>query len=181
MDQKKQFKIIDLSIFTILAAASEFMSLYFIRIFSEAGYVISFSFLISLIAIYRWGRLGAIPYIVSGLVLLGIHFQSDDILFQICYYVIANFMMLFTPMLFKFFSKKKIKQSVSLLFLYILFPLISITIGKGLMILIFEHTALGFIDYFASQLFTIVISFIILNIVVRIDGLLEDMHTYIQS
>jgi hypothetical protein len=181
MDNRTQFKIIDLTLFTILAAASEFMSIYFIRIFSEAGYVISFSFLISLIAIYRWGILGSIPYLVSGIVVLFINIQSDDIVYQIFYYVIANAMILFTPLLFKYFRREKIKNSLSLLFLYILFPLICITIGKGLMILIFEQTALGFIDYFATQLFTIVISYIILMIVVRIDGLLEDMNIYIQS
>ncbi len=181
MDSKKQFKLIDLILFTILAIASEFMGIYFIRIFSEAGYVISFSFLISLIAIYRWNSIGAIPYVASGIVVLLLNLENDQITYQILYYIVANLMIALTPLLFKFIKKDKLKHSSSLLFLYILFPLICITIGKGLIILIFEHTAAGFINYFASQLFTIIISYLILYIVSKKDGLLEDMHTYIQS
>jgi len=181
MDGRTQFKRIDLTLFTVLAIVSEYLAFHFINIFSEAGFMISFSFLLGLIAIYRWGAIGSVVYIGSGVVSLIMNYQSIDITYQFLYYVVANAAIVSTILMFRFFTKEDIKTKWFVLLLYMLFPMLIIGLSKGLLIFIFEKNLHGFIDYFASQLLTLVMTYIVLNIVIRIEGLFEDMKTYIRD
>ena len=178
MDNKKQFKIIDLIIFSFLGALTEYLGYVLINRYETAGFIFSFSFLLALIAIYRWGISGSIVFIVSGLVHMIIDYFN---IATFVFYVLGNCFIIFTPLLFRIFYRNKIKKSALLLFLYTLLPMVVLAIGKGLIIFIFDKNYNGIIDYFASQLFTILITFIFLSLVVHIEGLFENMNTYIQD
>ncbi len=178
MDNRKQFMIIDISIFSILAILSEFASYQLLYLFNSAGFIFSFSLLLGLIAVYRWGLPGTIVYILSGLSMI---FINSHLIANLLFYLIANLFFILTPLFFKVVSRNKVKTKLFYLFLYILIPITFLSIGKGLVIYLLEGHFYGFTDYFASQLFTLVITFIVLNMVIHTEGLLENMRTYIQD
>jgi len=178
MDKRKQFQYIDLTIFSILAMLSEYFGYRLLEVFEYAGFVFSFSLLLGLIAIYRWGLSGAIVFIVSGIPMI---FINSNYGVNVLFYPVANCMILIIPFLLRFVDKEQIKYSLLRSFGYVFLSVLFVSIGKGLVILIVEGHAYGFVDYFASQLLTIVITFIVLNIVSHVEGLLVDMTTYIQD
>lgn len=178
MDNKKQFKTVDLVVFSVLALISEFVSIQLLNVFDGAGMVFSFAILITLIAIYRWGYIGSIVYVVAG---LGSLFVSTNYGVNILYYPIANIAIVGTVLVFKVLKKEDFKTKGLYLFIYSVVPILFLSISKGLILWIVDGNVFGFTDYFASQLLTILITFIVLNLVVRVEGLLEDMNTYIQE
>ncbi len=179
-----QFKKLDIYIFSILSIICEFLSSFFFKRL-DSGFYLSFSLLLFLISSLRWGIKGIIPFIVSGIPL--IFLDNIGYLNGTLYYVIANAFAVVPIVIFELFIKKNrsrnviIKSPYSLL-LYSLLCMISLSVGKALVLLIINHdfTAIG--GYLVSNIFTFVLSYIVLYILSKVkNSIVTDMDVYIND
>lgn len=181
---RKKFMLIDILIFSILAGLSEFLSTYMFNFFN-AGFYISFAIMISIISIVRWSYFGIVPLLASGVVALilnqnGIMTDEPLKLYEgIIYYIIAPlFMLLSLSYLGNKNRNKRIESSFGFL-IYILIAYLSLVVGKGLAILIIEHSFYGFTNYLMSIMLSLVISLIFLYLFKYKTDLICDMDEYI--
>lgn len=181
---RKKFMLIDILIFSILAGLSEFLSTYMFNFFN-AGFYISFAIMISIISIVRWSYFGIVPLLASGVVALilnqnGIMTDEPLKLYEgIIYYIIAPlFMLLSLIYLGNKNRNRRIKNGFGF-FLYIIIACLSLVIGKGLAILIIEHSFYGFTNYLMSIMLSLVISLVFLYLFKYKTDLICDMDEYI--
>ena len=183
---KRKFMMIDLTIFSILAGLSEFFSGFLFNYFNS-GYYISLAIMITIIAIIRWSFWGVIPLLVSGIVdiIMNQNYIMTDkpleLVYAILFYVIAPLTILFV--LFYVKRKRRDEQinTTAKFILYIIMCYLLLIIGKGIVILIIEHTFTGFADYFVSVSLSLVISLILLLIFKSKTDLIRDMDSYIEE
>lgn len=68
MERLKQYQMIDLVFFSLLAGGAAFLGRYLNLTYQGAGYFISFSWLICFISLYRWQSWGLLPLGVATVV-----------------------------------------------------------------------------------------------------------------
>lgn len=147
-----KIRFFDLFIFTILAILSEFLSSYF---FNKVGsqFYLSFATLIFIIASIRWGAYSVFVIILSGIPLLFTQNQND-VYSGILYYCIANVFAVLPILLYGRKNRNLIVKSSYKLLIYIVLVLVSLSISKGIALMIINHDYLGFYKYFVSMIFT---------------------------
>ena len=144
---KKKFMVIDLTIFSILAGLSEFLSMFLFNFFNS-GFYISFAIMISIITIIRWSYYGVVPLIVSGVVDLILNRYGVlgatplDLWYSILFYVLTPLIILFVLFYTKTKNRDESIDTSFKFFIYILLCYGLLIAGKGIVILIVEHTEL---------------------------------------
>lgn len=183
---KKKFMVIDLTIFSILAGLSEFLSMFLFNFFNS-GFYISFAIMISIITIIRWSYYGVVPLIVSGVVDLILNrygvlgATTLDLWYSILFYVLTPLIILFVLFYTKTKNRDESIDTSFKFFIYILLCYGLLIAGKGIVILIVEHTLSGFGNYFLSVSLSLVISIIFLFIFKGKSELIRDMDSYIEE
>lgn len=175
----KQYRQMDLILLSVLALITEIMGFYLHDAFPGVLYYLSFGVLIAVIAVIRWGAMGSVVYIVAGLPMV---FLADNgVLVNILMYPVANsFILLAALLIAKRYRQKIIDDSVYLLF-YLVVTFAVLALGKGSMIFILGESFVGStLMYFISQLFNLVMTFVILVLLKKRQGLLEDMKQYFE-
>lgn len=173
----KNYKLFDLALLSIIALVSEIMGSKLLDIFPGAGFHLSFSILVALIAMIRWDKAGAIVYIIAGLPM--IFLGAGTYLENIMLYPLANLFIIFTALLFKLINRDKLRSNNFYILLYVLIAYISVGIGKGITLFLMSGVFLESVFYYLmGQLFNMIMVFIILLLLKEKDGLLEDMEEY---
>ncbi len=175
-----KFRSADLFFFSVLAIVTQYLST---AIFTDhgAGFRISFGLLIFVIASIRWGYKAVIVYICVGLIEMYRN-PMNNVLYNIILYIVGN---AFAALPIYFYGKRdrnKLVSNIGVMCLYAFLVLLSLSIGKGVAILIIEGDALGFLSFFASMLLTFVISLILMiAFCARKTELMVDMEKYLES
>ncbi len=155
----KTFRIFDIFLLSLLAITTEFLGYYLVGKLQTPFYL-SFSTVITIIAMIRWGYIGSIVYIVSGICLL---FTKGNIsIYTIFYEVIANG---FICLPFVFVKDTNI--SITKILKLILLCYITLSLGKGITMIIFDKVWLGFYYYITSNLLIIILNITILLILIK--------------
>ena len=170
----EQFRIFDLVFFTVLATISEIMGEVLQLQFTGAGFYLSFSVLVAFIAIVRWDEYGVIVLIVAGLpmIILG----PNIILHNIIMYPLANCFIIFTALVIKRMDKEDLLEDPLKLLGVIVLAYLSVTLGKAFgLLLIGEAFIKGGGIYFITQLFNILMTYIVVLLLRKREGLIVDM------
>jgi hypothetical protein len=176
----KRIRKIDLTLFTIMAIIAEVGSELAFKRFSGAGFYISFSILIGIIAMIRWGQRGAIVYLIAGLPMVVLNWNDASFVELLVMYPIANGFIVLSSFMLLLKKRNDIQKSTLFLLLFEIAAFASVSIGRGMASWIIQGSFLtSSLDYFVNQLFSIVITFIVLLIVRRSKELLIDMEEYI--
>ncbi|MCM1130884.1 MAG: hypothetical protein NC310_03980 [Roseburia sp.] len=176
---------VDLIFFTILAIAAELItSISFAKL--NSGFYFSFAMLIYIIYSLRWGKIAIVSLILSGIPLVFVQpigqIASLDIWKGILYYMLSNVFAVLPIAVYGNRNRNKIIESPFLLFLYVLLVFICVSIGKEIALLIINNDPLGGVKYFVSQIFTLILSILILYILCRLKTkLVCDMNEYIKE
>lgn len=174
----KQYRGLDLLIFSLLAAASEFLGAFLLRKLVP-GFTLSFAFLLSVVAIFRWGLPGGIVFVVSGLPLLLLY--KDNFLENLLFYVAGNFFIFLVPA----FVRRPldgIRDRALAFNLFILAAFLAVVLGRTLALAVFGEPFLkSFRAVAGSLLLTYVASAVLLNLLKKTSGLLTDMKTLIEE
>ena len=117
--------------------------------------------------------------ILSGIPLLFTQNQND-VYSGILYYCIANIFAVLPILLYGRKNRNLIVKSSYKLLIYIVLVLVSLSISKGIALMIINHDYLGFYKYFVSMIFTFSINAIIILLFRHFKSeLLVDMNHYL--
>lgn len=178
IDTIKKYKIFDLTLLSALAFVAEVMSNILHNKLPGAGFYLSFSILIAMIAMIRWGKIGAFVYVVAGIPM--VFLLQGDLIEKTMLYPVANITIIFASFLFRFIDRSDIKSDNLYLLIYVIITYMSVAIGKGFITFVFAGNFLkSAIYYIISQLFNMVMVFLVLLLVKNKEGLLDDMYAYI--
>ncbi|HEY8395308.1 MAG TPA: hypothetical protein VIK96_00865 [Bacilli bacterium] len=174
----KQYRSLDLLIFSILAMASEFMGTFLLEKFIP-GFTISFASLIAIIAIFRWGPAGGIVYVLSGLPIILLY--NDSFYENLLFYLGGNSFIFIVPLLIRK-PRNSIRDKTFSFNLYILLIYVSVIVGRALMVFVLGEELIGALRaVMGSLLFTIVVSTLLLNLLKKANGLITDMYVLIEE
>ena len=172
-----KYRSVDITMLALLAGIFEFLGNYLSERWS-VSFSLSFASLIAIIGIFRWGHYGTIIYVVAGLPMLLI--KQEQIIHSILFYVVANGFIGLIPILFRKLNYDKIRDHNLLFNGFIIFLCLSIVLGKGIALIVLGEEQ-GILAFLGSFLFTIVVNFILLNVLKRIDGLITNMKENIKK
>jgi len=169
-----KYRLLDISFFTILMIAFEFLAVKGIRWFSEV-YSVSLLLGISLIVMMRWGIWSIITIIAGTLTYCLANGASWE---QYLIYLIGNLFLLFN--LFWFYKKDQIgKGYITVCFVLSGYGLIEI--GRSFVASILKENFLKvLIAFLGTDAISVLITILIVLIARKQNGLFEDQITYLK-
>ena len=169
------FKKFDLVCFSVLASISEIMSYALLNVWNS-GFYFSFSTVLCLISMLRWGAIGIIPGVIGGI--FGIFFSEMNLWSGLLYYGVGNLFLVIPMLLYGRRDRNRISEDTLRLFLYIFLSHICLSVGKGFAILAISGEITGCIDYFGATFLILVMNEIICMVLKMREGLICDMRNY---
>ncbi|WP_461207104.1 hypothetical protein [Clostridium sp. DL1XJH146] len=174
----KKYRYIDILLLTALAFVFEFLGNKLHILLPGAGFHLSFSILIAIIGIIRWGAVATIIYPISGLAVF-LTTDSSVILEKLLLYPIANSFIILSTILFRFFKRGEIADNSIKVIVLTLVAYISVAIGKGFGTFILTGEFIrGSVFYLLAEMFNIIIVSLLLIFLRKKEGLLTDMNTF---
>lgn len=173
----EQYRLMDLSLLSILAMVAEALGIWLYGKFPLAGYYISFSTMIAIIALLRWGSFGAV---VNCLIAIPSALLSQSVSIPLfLFYLISNSTAALIPVLFKRLETSVIVARSYLLLAYVLGFYGVLTLSRGLFGFIMGVSfPAAVMQTFTQILFSMIMGYILLVMLKRREGLLVDMKTY---
>ncbi|MBT9780057.1 hypothetical protein GPL15_26680 [Clostridium sp. MCC353] len=170
-----QYQWFDLALLSVLAAISELMGSGLLSVWSSDFYF-SFTIAVSLIAMIRWGAVGAVVGMIGGIP--GIMFSDMNVFGGIMFYVLANAFLGIPMLLYGKRNRDDIAESPVFLMLYVLVSHICLSAGKGIVIFFLTGEVTGAVDYFGATFLITVIDLIVCLVLRMRKGLICDMRNY---
>lgn len=144
---EKNVMYFDLIILTILSFLSDFFGYYLVGEIGSSFYL-TFSLAITIIAMVRWGTIGVITYVVSGLSLLYLK-SSTSIGINFIYEVVANAFVCVPFLIHSVVYKTiKVEKIISLTIMSI----ITLSLAKGVVLVIVDGEMMSIINFFMSSM-----------------------------
>ncbi len=183
MDNMKK---IDLIFFTILAVLAELITSLSFK-YLRSGFYFSFAILIFIVFSIRWGKIAIISLVLSGIPLLftdpiGGSFQIKEIWQGILVHIVVNGFAVIPIAIYGKRDRNKIAKSPLYLFIYVVTVFLSLSLGMEIVLLIINRDPIGAWRYFSSRIFTLILTFIILLILLHLKTkLICDMTRYLEE
>jgi|GEM_PF-4441254 len=176
-----KYKQVDIIMLTLLAIACELLGYFAHLKFPDAGFYLSFSIVLCIVGMLRWGYSAFIIYPIAGLALV-FTAQPSEIFDKILLFPVANSFIVLSAVMFKFVSRETVKDSGTKTLIFVLAAYASVAIGKGFAMLILAGGLFnGMAIYVLADLFNIVMVSLVLLFLRKRDGLLSDMETYFEE
>jgi hypothetical protein len=169
------FLYLDLLFFSILAAISEIMS-YKLLEYWNSGFYFSFSMVLCLISMIRWGAVGVVVAMIGGIP--SILFSPMPLWSGILFYILSNAFIGIPMMVYGSRNRNTIAEGHVFLLLYIFLSHCSLSAGKGIVIFLLTGETTGVKDYFGATFFTMIINIIVCCVLQMRKGLICDMRYY---
>ena len=173
-----QYRAVDLTLFAMMLFFFESIIIFATnRWFPQEPYTVSVVPALTAIVLIRWGTWAGIHAFLGGLVLC---IFSGAGLPQYVIYCVGNLFSLFSVLTFKAFGGKQgISASSLKTLLFGLEVLLLMQIGRALISLLFGNSLLTAAGFLTTEAVTDLFTLVILWIVRRLDGLLEDQYHYL--
>ena len=184
----KRFKTMDIVIFIVLAAVFEYINFFASTSFKDFKIMfLSYSIVLSLIAIFRWGYAGSLVAMFGGIAACLTSKTTDLTLFAS--YGFGNLIGMLIPSIIfiQVIKRDKIKSNKFLLLLYLALCFVSVVFIRCLLLsLLQENTNQNLFNYiraeFVMESMSFVISCVILLIASREKGdMVIEMKSYIKQ
>lgn len=168
----------DLIVFSIIAAISEFLPFFLLKKLDSAIFV-SLGTMIFIISSIRWGRVSVVVLIVSSLPLFFV--TEANIKESILYYGVANLFAAIPIMIYGNRDRDMLRNPFWRYCVYILSVFACLSIGKGIVLLILSDFEIGFTTYISSIALTVMIDCLFLFLLnSRKIELIMDMDNYLE-
>ncbi len=173
----KQYRYIDLAIFSILLALSEAITTVATNVwFAAQPVAISTTLIFICIIMMRWSFYAVIPACLGGLVFCIASGASPE---QYLIYIIGNCAALSAMLWFKIWGKKKIKSSYFKLFVFVLSAYVMMQIGRWLLSLPFSARLDTLVVYLATDIVSLLFASVVIMLMRGIEGMIEDQKAYL--
>jgi hypothetical protein len=171
------YRKLDLIFLTVLALSAEGLGIWLNSKFPGAGYYLSFSSLIAIIALLRWGTYGIVVNL--SLALLSTFLGTTLSIQIIVFYLVSNTAAIIVPKIFKKVDTSEIVSKSYYLFGYVMAFYGIIIVSRGLLGSLLHMTFYETVMVTLSQtLFSMIMSYLVLLLLKGREGLLVNMMAY---
>ena len=185
----KKYKAVDLLVFTILAAIFELLCYYVTTNVDDFQVIfLSYSIVLSLISIFRWGLIGSIVVFVGGVASCIISSESNYTHY-FAYGIGSVIGVVLIALLFQYLiGREKLKKYPILLYVYLIVDFVVVIFIRCLIVSLFNINNFSEVlisslkNQFVMQSMCLVISLVILFIANRKNGdMVVEMKSYIKK
>ena len=185
----KKYKAVDLLVFTILAAIFELLCYYVTTNVDDFQVIfLSYSIVLSLISIFRWGLIGSIVVFVGGVASCIISSESNYTHY-FAYGIGSVIGVILVALLFQYLiGREKLKKYPILLYVYLIVDFVVVIFIRCLIVSLFNINNFSEVlisslkNQFVMQSMCLVISLVILLIANRKNGdMVVEMKSYIKK
>lgn len=185
----KKYKAVDLLVFTILAAIFELLCYYVTTNVDDFQVIfLSYSIVLSLISIFRWGLIGSIVVFVGGIASCIISSESNYTHY-FAYGIGSVIGVVLVALLFQYLiGREKLKKYPILLYVYLIVDFVVVIFIRCLIVSLFNINNFSEVlisslkNQFVMQSMCLVISLVILLIANRKNGdMVVEMKSYIKK
>lgn len=177
------YRRVDLFVFLVLMIFSSIISLF---LFSNKSFQFYFSFtiLILYITLVRWNYLGIVPFVISLVILsiFQIYFFHTEVVFTLVVNIGSALFLFVIPLVLTKY-KKSVRKNPLILTLLFLLTYALIGLGKGIALLFVGdfHFFANFVFYiFNQEIYSIVISLILILLLRNIDNLIVNVKKHLK-
>lgn len=173
----EQYRNIDLTILVALTVVFEAITtLATAKWFYAQPIAISISLTLICVAMMRWSGYAAVVAVTGGLVF---SITSGATIEQYLIYCVGNLFALVALLVIKLWGKEKIRCSRPRLMLYVLVAYIGMALGRWLVSLLFGGDLMAFVVFITTDIITLLFAEIIILILHKVDGMIEDQKAYL--
>lgn len=173
----KQYRTIDLTIFTVLLAVFESLTTMATRNwFAAQPVAISISLALVCVVMMRWGWRAVVPAVAGGFVFCLVSGATAG---QYLIYCIGNAGALLALLVTRGFGKETVRRSVSKLLLFGLVGYLGMVTGRFLVSLLFGGDLMALVVYVTTDIISLLFAEIILLLLRNTDGMIEDQKAYL--
>lgn len=185
----KKYKAVDLLVFTILAAIFELLCYYVSTNVDDFKVIfLSYSIVLSLISIFRWGLIGSVVVFVGGIASCIISSESNYTHY-FAYGIGSVIGVVLVALLFQYLiGREKLKKYPILLYVYLIVDFVVVIFIRCLIVSLFNINNFSEVlisslkNQFVMQSMCLVISLVILLIANRKNGdMVVEMKSYIKK
>jgi len=174
----EKYRAIDLSLFAVILMVFESVIVRAAtQWFPQEAWTVSAVAAITGIVMVRWGLWAAIHAVLGGIVFV---LTSRGAWSQYVIYAVGNLAGLAVYPLLKRWGWEKLHQNVLLCFLYGALVLLSMQVGRGLVSLAFGASPMAALGFITTDVISYIFTIVILWIMSRLDGMLEDQRHYLE-
>ena len=172
-----QYRAIDLTLFAFMLIIFETIAVSAAtRWFPAEPYTVSVVAAVTAIVMLRWGIWGAIHAVLGGIVFCR---ASGGTAEQYAIYCIGNLLALGALGLKKAWGTETIRQDALKTMLFGGLTLVLMQLGRFLVSLVFGASAAQALGFFTTDVISLLFTLVIIWIVRRLDGMLEDQNHYL--
>ena len=173
----KQYRDIDLTIFTVLVVIFEVIATFASnRWFTAQPIAMSITLMLTCVVMMRWGGWAVITALAGGLAFCA---ASGASLEQYLIYGIGNLFALLSLILIKLYGKEKIRASVPRLLLFVLVAYLGMALGRWGISLFFGGDGMALVVYVTTDIMSLLLAEVILLLLRKTDGMIEDQKAYL--
>lgn len=173
----KEYRMLDLIIFAVFTIIFEAVATYAsAKWFWAQAVSISVTLLLTCIVMMRWSGWAAIHAVVGGLVYC---FAAGATTEQYIVYSVGNLFALIALLLIKFLGKEKIRESKLQLVLFATVSYVGMAIGRTVVSLFFGGEIKDFILYITTDIISLLFAAVVLILIRKADGMMEDQKAYL--
>lgn len=174
----RQYRSVDLFLFAAMLLVFESIIIFAAtRWFSDAPYSVSVTAAVTAIVMIRWGPWAAIHAVLGGLIFC---FESGGANWQYAVYCGGNLLaMLILPVVKRPGAWKKVCSDPFKTVCFGLGTVLLMQLGRALLSLVFGLTVGEALGFFTADVISLLFTALILWIVRRLDGILEDQVHYL--
>ena len=173
----KQYRNIDLTIFSIILVLSEAVTTLATNDWFVAQPIaISTTMIFICMVMMRWGGYAIIPAALGGLVFC---IASSATLPQYLIYIVGNCGGLVSLLWFKFFKKEDVRKGPFKLTFFVITTYVSIQLARWVLSLPFGARPDTLLVYLGTDIISLLFAAVIMLIMRNVDGMIEDQKSYL--
>ena len=173
----QQYRSIDLTLILILTVVFEAIATVASnRWFAAQPVAMSITLMLVCMTMMRWGSRAAMIAIAGGITFCVI---SGATIEQYLIYGIGNLFSLLALVLIKIYGKEKIRTSVPRLLFFVLVAYLGMALGRWGLSLLFGGDLMVLVVYLTTDIMSLLLAEIILLLLRKTDGMLEDQKAYL--
>ncbi|MFI3254613.1 MAG: hypothetical protein R3Y63_09795 [Eubacteriales bacterium] len=169
----EQFRSVDMILFSAMAVIAGVLSdVYLVQL--DTGFYYSLKTVVCLIFLIRWGKYGVIPIMVASIG--SIVTSGYDLITALCYFLLADVFLALPVILYGKRNRDLLVSTFMRTIGYVVVSHSTLSLGKGLAILLVEGEFTGAIGFFVANFMVICMDCVVMLILKTIDELIIDIE-----
>ncbi len=173
----REYRNIDIMIWTVITVVFEILTtVATIKWFSQQPVALSITLAMICAVMMRWNGYGALMAVAGGFATCIVSGASAQ---QYVIYCVGNIFALLAWLIIKWLGKERIAEKFMARLLYVAVAYVSMAFGRWLVSLVFGGDLKALLVYLTTDIISLLFAVVIVHILSKCDGMLEDQKTYL--